>query len=191
MINLANPKDISVRFLEEGDIPALAQYFFESPPGFIESLGFDLKKFGTKEEFLQNYKRRLKDLQENGEKPKSIIVLFEDKRIGMHSSTHSIPRESLVMHAHFFDPTFRGRGIGPISSIKAAELFFEEFELKKIIVKIPLQNKAPLRLMEKLGIMPIGNEIIDAPLFKKPMEAKVFHADFEDLQRLKKDLKIC
>lgn len=180
------PKDVRVRFLEDSDIADLVGYFYDSPDGFIEGIGINIKTLGSRQEFTQRYNERLKEIRSIGKQPHAITVFYQGQKVGIHSATHLIENKSLVMHAHFFDPKFRGLGIGQVSSIKAAELFMEEFNLKEVLAKVPLKNVAPLKLMEKLGLPAAGTEIIDWPLLTGPMEAKVFRATAEDLQRLKK-----
>jgi RimJ/RimL family protein N-acetyltransferase len=178
------PQDVSVRFFEKEDINDILNYFLHSPPGFLESIGLRESK-RTDAEFYEAYEKYLaKDASEN-RKPGIVTVFYRNEKIGFHTSTDFVPNEHLVIHAHFFNTKWRKRGIGTVSGILAAELFLKEFNLKKIIAKVPLQNKGPLRILEKLGVPAIREEVIDMAQLIGPMPAAVYEGDIETIKRLK------
>ncbi len=185
-----NPVDVTVRLFNETDIQDIANYFTQSPPNFLKNLGIDEAKLGTKSEFIDRYTEGLNTLAANNPESKIVTVFFKNEKIGFHTHTHYIPNESLILHGHYFSEKHRGKGIGPIAGIKAGELLFKKFNLKEIILKIPLQNKAPLKAVEKLGLTSEIYEVIHWPQLTGPMKTKVFHINYEMLLRLKEKFEI-
>ena len=56
-----NPLLISIRDLAEDEIPHILDYWFRSPPGFLEMLGVDLKKMSEESEMRTNLTERIKE----------------------------------------------------------------------------------------------------------------------------------
>jgi len=128
---------------------------------------------------------------ENGGAPIPVFTIFyRGERVGFHTSTHHIPNESITMHAHLVRADLRGKGIGLVSYVLAIEKFFQEFKLARVIFKTPVQNLAPMRIKEKLGIKPIAEEIIDWPALVEPLQTKVFHVTPDQVPKLKRAARI-
>lgn len=180
-----DPRDVEVRFMQLADVPALGEYFFRSPPGFIESIGLNVKSFGDEAGFYRAFEEGLAGVAARGEKPKSYTVWYRGERIGVHSSTHYVAGESICMHAHFFKPAHRGRGIGTVSGVKAAERLLLDHDLRRVLFKIPVQNQGPLGVIRKLGLKSEGREVLDWPQLVRPLESEVFSADLALVRQLK------
>jgi hypothetical protein len=54
-----------------------------------------------------------------------------------------------------------------------------------VIFKTPKRNTAPLKIKEKLGLEPIGEEVINWPALIEPLLVKVFRATLTELLLLK------
>lgn len=180
-----DPRVVEVRFLTMQDVPALCDYFFRSPPGFIESIGLKPDAFGDEASFINLYEKALADLGAKALPPKSYTVFYQGERIGLHSSTHYLAGESICMHAHFFNPEMRGKGIGTVSGVKAAERFLLDHDVKKVLFKIPIQNAGPLGAIRKFGLKSQGIEILDWPQLIRPLQAEVFAVDLEQVRAAK------
>jgi RimJ/RimL family protein N-acetyltransferase len=57
---------------------------------------------------------------------------------------------------------------------KACRIFFERFDLQRILFKTPIQNVGAIRVKEKLGIPCIGEEIIEFGIYKAGTRSQVF-----------------
>ena len=181
-----DPLDVTLRYFDfHKDIDALCDYFYRSPPGFMESMGLNLAFMGDEMEFRKTWLAALEENAKKGERPRTQIVSYKNELVGMHSTTHYLPKESLIMHAHFYYEKFRGLGIGTISYVKAMENLLMDFSLKEILFKTPVQNLAPMKIKEKLGLKPIGEEILDWPILLPGTRAKVFRVDLAELERIK------
>jgi len=177
--------DIQVREIEVGDLEDMYRYFFESPPEFLRSIGLKPRQPGDDEIFRQRWAEQFAERKSGGQPIPVLTVLFRGERIGFHTTTHREPGKSLIMHAHFFRSDLRGKGIGTVSYVLALDKFLTEYGYKEVIFKTPKRNLAPMKIKEKLGLEPIGEEVIDWPQLIEPLAVKVFRVLESDLPGLK------
>jgi RimJ/RimL family protein N-acetyltransferase len=183
LIEAKNGLPVSVRDLTEEDIPYILDYWFHSPPGFIESMGVDPSKLLPEPEFK---KFLLEKIRANRELPASKlnvqIILYEQRPIGFHTLGPLEENESAVFHAHIWNPEYRRRGIGMFSYPAACRVFFKRFNLKRILFKTPLQNTGAIRVKEKLGIHCIGEEtVVNLGILKDGTYTKVFELQRQEI----------
>lgn len=169
------PQPISLRDLSEKDIPFICNYWFRSPPGFLESIAIDPAKLPTEPE-LEKY--LIEKIQANLLLPTSkldaLAILYDNQPIGIHTIYPLTEGDFGVVHAQLCNPEMRGRGLGMYSYPMACRAFIQRFNLKRILFKTPQQNIGALRVKEKLGIRCIGEEIIGSDITKDGTLAKVF-----------------
>lgn len=182
-------RDVQVREFQREDLVDLRKYFFESSPEFLNSIGLKTPAPGEAENFQKMWEQRLNDREKGGPPIPVLTVFYRGERVGFHTSTHREAGQSLIMHAHFFREDLRGKGIGTISYVLAIEKFLTEYGYKEVIFKTPKQNIAPMKIKEKLGLTPIGEEVIDWPQLLKPLPVKVFRATQAQLPSLKARVK--
>lgn len=185
-----SPDDVDVRYFRENDLDDYCNYFFRSPPGFLEGIGLRPEALGSEDSFRQSFLAHLKELNQNGPPSKFLLVLFQGEKVGFHLLTHINGNDSAIMHAHFFRPEYRGLGIGTISYVKAMEVFMRDFGFKEIVFKTPMQNRAPMRIKEKLGLQPLGEEVLDWPSLQPGTRAQLFRVDRQTLKQIKTRLGI-
>ena len=121
--------------------------------------------------------------------PRICTVVYKGKRIGAHPLTHIEDHHRAMMHAHFWEKSARGKGIGPISYVKAMDWHMKENELSSIYFYTPKNNTIPVRVKEKLKIPVIDEVIFDLPLFSEPQPAWYSEVKKSDLPALYKRLE--
>lgn len=170
-----DPQSISVRDLSEADIPLVLDYWFRSPPGFIESLGADLGKFPAEAQFAESLRQRVRANEgRKDSKLSSLAILHDGRFIGFHNLNELQEGDSGVFHAHISHPDFRRRGVAECSYPQACRVFLQRFNLKRILFKTPLQNAGAIRVKEKLGIRYVGEEVVDFGVMRAGTVAKVY-----------------
>jgi len=183
MKNLFSPSFVSIRDLSEEDIPSVLNYWFHSPPGFIESMGVDLDKMPKESEMEQSIRAKL---IENASQPVSklnvVVIVYNKLPVGFHTINPLTEGESGIFHAHIWDPNYRKRGIALYSYPKACRIFMSRFNLSRILFKTPVQNIGAIRVKEKLGIRYIGEEIIGFGIIKEGTKAKVFELTRDEIE---------
>lgn len=172
---------VEIRNIQLADVPQMTKYWYESPPGFIESLGVDPKKMKTPDDFRAFMEDRCK-APEN--KRTGLVILFEGQPVGQHSVNPLVEGDYGIFHAHIWDDQFRRRGIGLKSYVLASKLFMDRFDLKRMLYKTPRQNIASIRVKEKLGMRFIGEEAIGFGIVKEGTIAKVYEATRDEITHL-------
>lgn len=175
---------IAVRDAQLSDCPLLLNYWYHSPPGFIEAMGVDLKKMPKESEMEENFKSRiLKNELLESSKLSALVITYDQKPIGIHSINPLFENDYGIFHAHIWDREFRGKGVGLISYQMACRVFMERFHLTKILFKTPIQNTGAIRVKEKIGIRCIGEETIGFGIIRDGTRAEVFELTKEELFR--------
>ncbi len=175
MPNKIDPQLISIRDIAEEDIHFLLDYWFRSPPGFIESLGVDFAKMPQEVDMANGLKEKCREKLENASiKLRALMIIYDTQPIGFHTINPLVNGEFGIFHAHIWQPEMRHRGVATHTYPKACQIFFQRFNLKRIVFKTPVQNIAAIRVKEKLGIRYLGEDVIDFNVIKDGTLAKVY-----------------
>jgi RimJ/RimL family protein N-acetyltransferase len=176
-----DPRSVSVRDLSEADIPFVLDYWFRSPPGFIETLGADPTKLPAEAQFADSLRQRVRM---NGtlaaSKLSSLAILCNGQFVGFHNLSPLVEGEFGVFHAHISQPEFRRRGVAACSYPQACRVFLQRFDLTRILFKTPVQNVGAIRVKEKLGIRFIGEERVDFGIIRPGTLARVYELTREE-----------
>lgn len=103
-----------------------------------------------------------------------LVILYDDKPIGVNLVNQIVEGESALFHAHIWNPNFRRKGLSPFTYPHSSYVFMERFNLKKIIFKTPVLNIGALKVKEKLGLKSLGLTKLELPFFDKPVDANIF-----------------
>lgn len=182
-----DPAKVAIRDCIIPDIGMMMDYWFRSPPGFIEAMGVDPAKLPPESEMAAGHRAKItsnKVLPES--KLNAVTITYEGSPIGIHTLNPVTEGDFGIFHAHIMDPVFRGQGIGRRSYPLAVRFFMERFNLQRILFKTPKQNTASIRVKELLGIREIGEEAIGYGLVKEGTIARVFELRKDELERLPK-----
>jgi RimJ/RimL family protein N-acetyltransferase len=174
-------RSVSVRDLTEADIPLVLDYWFRSPPGFIESLGADPMKLPAEAQFAESLRQRLRtNAGRVRSKLTSLAILHEGRFVGFHNLNPLVEGDFGIFHAHVSRPEFRRRGVAACSYPQACRVFLLRFDLKRILFKTPAQNVGAIRVKEKLGIRFIGEERVELGIIRSGTLARVYELTREE-----------
>jgi len=179
------PQQLSVRELQHSDIPLLINYWFGAPTDFLLSMGVDLTKMPTKEEFTQMLYDQLNAPIEQ-KKSYCIIWLLDNTPVG-HSNTNptSFGLEA-KMHLHLWKADERKKGLGTSFLKITLPWFFNNLRLQKLICEPYALNPAPNKTLEKLGFY-FEKEYITIPgfiNFEQPVKRwEMTREKFEEINR--------
>lgn len=184
---VVDPALVNVRDVVEEDVRKLIDYWYHSPPGFIEAMGIEPSKLLPEQEFqkwMVNECKASRLLVDS--KSRSLTITYKEEAVGSHAISPLIEGDHGVFHAHIWAPEMRGKGIARITYPKACLIFMERFGLSRILFKTPIQNIAAIRVKEKLGIRCIGEEIVSFDIIRDGTRAKVFELTRQEAERLVK-----
>jgi len=181
MATRVDPRSVSVRDLSEADVPPVLDYWFRSPPGFIESLGADPTKLPSEAEFGDSLRRRIRAAEDPARsRLTSLAILHDGRFVGFHNLNPLVEGDFGVFHAHIARPELRRRGVAERSYPLACRIFLQRFDLKRILFKTPVQNVGAIRVKEKLGIRCVGEEVVDFGIIRAGTLAKVYELTREE-----------
>lgn len=181
MQSRVDPRSVLVRDLSEADIPFVLDYWFHSPPGFIESLGADLTKLPAEAQFADSLRQRIRTNETLvSSKLSSLAILHDGDFVGFHNLNPLTEGDFGVFHAHISRPEFRRRGIAECSYPQACRVYLQRFDLRRILFKTPTQNVGAIRVKEKLGIRYIGEEVVGFGVIRSGTLAKVYELTREE-----------
>ena len=154
---------LSVREIQKKDIEPIIQYWLAADPAFLTSMGVDLDKMPSREEWLKMLSEQLTQAYPQ-KKSYCIIWLADNKAIG-HSNVNKIKfGEEASMHLHLWNAGLRKKGMGTELVKMSLPYFFENLELKKIYSEPYALNPAPHKTLENAGFTFAG-EFITTPGF--------------------------
>lgn len=143
-------QELSVRELQTADIELIIKYWLDSPPAFLISMGVDLKKLPSMEEFNLMLSGQLKESYEE-KKSYCIIWLRNNEPIG-HSNVNKINyRKDAYMHLHLWNSENRMKGLGLELVKMTLPCFFNNLCLQTVYCEPYALNPAPNRILRKLG----------------------------------------
>jgi hypothetical protein len=141
-----DPNQLMIRDLSESDIPLVLDYWFRSPPGFIESMGVDLKKLPQESEMALNLTEKCR---ENAKLPTSklnaLVITYQGQPIGVHTLFPFTEGDFGIFHAHIWKPEMRQRGLAKYTYPRACLEFINRFNLKRILFKTRSRTLGPSR----------------------------------------------
>jgi len=141
---------LSVREIEEKDIPSIISYWLDSDGDFLKSMGVDLEKIPSTENLEKMLHGQLE--KSYAEKPSYATIWEVDGRaIGHCNVGDIIYGDQALMHLHIWDASDRKLGCGFELAKLSLPYFFKNLDLKNLFCEPYALNPAPNRTVEKLG----------------------------------------
>lgn len=142
--------NISVREFIASDIENIVDYFFYAEKDFLKGMGAEKDKLPKREKWIQNLQSEL--AKPNKEKGYYYIIwLLDNTPVGHSNVNHISFGESAKMHLHLWKGEKRKSGLGLKFLKMTIPLYFEKFELKKLICEPYSENIAPNMTLKKIG----------------------------------------
>jgi RimJ/RimL family protein N-acetyltransferase len=180
-----DPGSVEVRDLAEADIPFVLDYWFRSPPGFVESLGADPARLPSETLMAETLRDKIRATPNpQTSRLNALAILLHGRPVGMHVLNPLTEGDWGIFHAHLWNPLSRGRGIAERSYPLACRLFLDRFGLQRILFKTPAQNLGALRVKEKLGIRYLGEERADFGIIKAGTLVRAYELTREEAASL-------
>jgi len=171
---------LTVREIQQSDIPKITYYWVNSKPDFLVHMGVDLSKIPTPESLSSILAEQLvQDYDKKG--AYCMIWLLNDEPIG-HSNVNKINfGKDASMHLHLWDANFRDRGYGVDFVKMSLPYFFDNLQLENIYSEPHAQNLSPNKTLEKVGFTLVDTYITmpgwinyDQPVNRWEMSREVF-----------------
>jgi len=141
---------LSVREVEISDIEIIADYWLNSDPVFMKSLGVDLDKLPSRDEIRKHLTAQV-SLGYPDKSGYGLILELDGQPIGHTSCTPIQYGVEASMHLHIWSDENRRRGLGSRLIPMALPYFFNNLSLERLVAEPFAQNPAPNRLLSRLG----------------------------------------
>lgn len=141
---------LSVREIEEGDIPSIVGYWLDSDQDFLVSIGVDLAKVPSRDDLTMMLQTQLG--QDYPEKQSYCIIWEIDGTASGHCNAGEIEfGRDAFLHLHMWNSGNRKRGSGAKLLSLSLPYFFRNLQLDNIFSEPYAQNPAPSKTLEKSG----------------------------------------
>ena len=147
---MTNSAKINVREIEHKDVGLIANYWLNSNPDFLISMGVDLNKMPTRDELNHMLTEQINSPIDE-KKSYALIWEFDKEPIG-HSNVNGIDFGNLAtMHLHIWNSDSRKKGLGTELVKRSLPFYFEKLKLNSLYCEPYALNSAPNKTLEKVG----------------------------------------
>lgn len=147
---LTSPDNLSVREILKTDFKNIIDYFLNADKHFLLSMGVDISKLPTREEWLQLFSDEYQEPFDN-KKFYYVIWLFNEKPVGHSNINKIVFGQEAYMHLHLWETGDRRKGMGLEFVMMSIPYYFNYFKLKRLYCEPSASNTAPNKTLKKLG----------------------------------------
>ena len=141
---------LAVRELKETDIDLIINYWLNSSNTFMESMGVDVLKIPSREQWREMLAEQLRQSIEE-KKSYCIIWLVDNTPVGHSNINKIVFGEEAFMHLHIWDNNIRKKGFGTEMVKRTLPYFFNNYKLRNLYCEPYALNAAPNKTLEKVG----------------------------------------
>jgi RimJ/RimL family protein N-acetyltransferase len=141
---------LTVREMMASEVDVIIQYFQDSTPEHLETLGVDPTRLPP----VQSWRERLQrecTLPIEQRTMMLVIWLSDDEPVGFSTSDKIRYGEQAHMHLHVTEPERRHQGTGVECVRRSADIYFERLKLKRLFCEPNAFNVPPNRTLQKAG----------------------------------------
>jgi len=176
--------NLSVREIEERDIPFITEYWLESDAAFMKGMGVDMKKMLNKEQWRTMLLEQLS--QPYTEKKSYCIIWQADGRAIGHSNVGKIQfGQEAYMHLHLWNTPIRKQGMGTELVKMTIPYFFKNMQIKKLYCEPYALNPAPNKTLGKVGFTFVKKYITTPGILNFEQEVNLWELSLEDFKNIK------
>ena len=141
---------LTVREMMASEVDVIIQYFQDSTPEHLETLGVDPTRLPP----VQSWRERLQrecTLPIEQRTMMLVIWLSDGQPVGFSTSDKIRYGEQAHMHLHVTEPERRHQGTGVECVRRSADIYFERLKLKRLFCEPNAFNVPPNRTLQKAG----------------------------------------
>jgi RimJ/RimL family protein N-acetyltransferase len=142
--------DIDVTEMKLDEVGVVIDYFYNSTPEHLETMGVDptrlLPRAKWREYYTSEYGKPI-------EQRETFMVIWKAGRspIGFSTVNKVVYGDSAFMHLHVLEPEHRQAGIGAACVRKSVAVYFETLKLQRLFCEPNAFNVAPNRTLQSVG----------------------------------------
>jgi RimJ/RimL family protein N-acetyltransferase len=177
---------LGLRDLSEADIPHVLQYWYRSDPAYLASLAVDIAKLPPEQTMEQAIRKSCaRNRQVQPSRMTALTVTLDSVPIGVHMLNHFTPSEGAALfHAHLWSTELRGCGVAIVTCPLACQIFFDRFQLSRILFHVPIVNAAMCGLLSKLGVGYVGEALGGVGVMRDKTRVAIFRLLKDELAQM-------
>ena len=141
---------LTVREMMSSEVNIIIQYFQDSTPEHLETLGVDPSRLPPAQSWRERLQREC-TLPIEQRTTMLVIWLSDDQPVGFSTSDKIRYGEQAHMHLHVTEPERRHQGTGVECVRRSADIYFERLKLKRLFCEPNAFNVPPNRTLQKAG----------------------------------------
>ena len=141
---------LTVREMMSSEVNIIIQYFQDSTPEHLETLGVDPSRLPPAQSWRERLQREC-TLPIEQRTMMLVIWLSDDQPVGFSTSDKIRYGEQAHMHLHVTEPERRHQGTGVECVRRSADIYFERLKLKRLFCEPNAFNVPPNRTLQKAG----------------------------------------
>ena len=141
---------LTVREMMSSEVNIIIQYFQDSTPEHLETLGVDPSRLPPAQSWRERLQREC-TLPIEQRTMMLVIWLSDDQPVGFSTSDKIRYAEQAHMHLHVTEPERRHQGTGVECVRRSADIYFERLKLKRLFCEPNAFNVPPNRTLQKAG----------------------------------------
>jgi RimJ/RimL family protein N-acetyltransferase len=147
---MATELGLNARLMTRDEIHVLIDYFHDSSPEHLETLGVDPTRLPERDAWHQ---RMLQEFSLPLHQRTTVLIawLLREHVIGFSSADRIVFGDRANMHLHVIDVHQRRLGLGTECVRQSVDIYFEELRLKRLFCEPNAFNVAPNRALQKAG----------------------------------------
>jgi RimJ/RimL family protein N-acetyltransferase len=152
------------RLMKPGEVDVIIDYFHQSSPEFLNSLGVDPAKLPDPARWRAHYAH---EFSLPVEQRQSLLVLWElgGEPIGFSTADKIRIGDEAYMHLHITRPDKRRAGMGTALVRQTARIYFDTLGIKRLFCEPYALNDAPNRTLKRAGFRFVKtHETVPGPL---------------------------
>jgi RimJ/RimL family protein N-acetyltransferase len=170
-----NGEELVLRDLVESEIEVFVDYWHESPPEYLDFLGVDREKLGTREDTRERFRRSIRSGDPRQERV--VLVLTLAGRPIAYANLHFVHPMENYLHAHVVDPDMRDQGIASLLLLRTLQAVFDSFPIERLIIQTRPTNTRINHVLQKAGLTAETRFIPDPDGLPVPGEFCVYDVD--------------
>lgn len=152
---------LSVREIEDSDIPLITDYWLSADAEFLRGMGADITKLPSREQWREMLSTQLRQPYQE-KQSYATIWLADGEPVGHCNVNKIVFGKEAYMHLHLWRVGARQKGMGTTLLKLSLPYFFANLQLEKVICEPYALNPAPNKTLARVGFRLI-NEYTTVP----------------------------
>jgi RimJ/RimL family protein N-acetyltransferase len=146
--------ELTIRDIEEADVPAIVDYWYTSDPAYLRSIGVEVAKIAARprEEMERRFLSSIPRPGSETDHP-TFVVASGDEVIA-YTNLNIKSADEAYTHVHILKEELRSKGLASFLFLPMIRLFFSRFPIEKVVFQASPENEKVNGLIQRFGLMP-------------------------------------